>query len=219
MNILFVGNSFTYFHEMPKMVQELAQANGRDVQAYTFAKGGHKLLQYTEDREKFAEFRRLYSARQYDLCVLQEYSTLPMGDFDAFQRGVQAVMQVTRAYVRQYMLYETWGFRKGQPQMKALGLSQNELTEKLQEAYKRLGEELGLPVAHVGTAFRWMTQTAPELGLFADDGKHPSYRGSVLAALVIYRTIFHEFPADCSPLKVLPRTLEALRGAAVIANG
>ena len=143
MNILFVGNSFTYFHEMPKMVQDLAQANGRDVQAYTFGKGGRKLLQYTEERQEYAEFRRLYSARPYDLCVLQEYSTLPAEDFDAFQRGVQAVMQVTRAYVRRYMLYETWGFQEGQTQMKALGLSQNELTEKLQEAYKRLGGSWG----------------------------------------------------------------------------
>lgn len=219
MNLLFVGNSFTYFNEMPRMVQELAQANGREAEAFTFAKGGAKLLSYTEERDKFAEFRNLYSARPYDFCVLQEYSTLPVEDYGAFQRGVQGVTKATRAYVRQYLLYETWGFREGQSQLEALGLSSGEMTDALQEAYRKLGAELGIPVAPVGAAFRWMRQSAPELGLYADDGKHPSYRGSALAALVIYRALFREPPKDCSPLKAGPRALEAMRSAAVLAHG
>ena len=43
MNILFIGNSYTYYNDMPQMLAELAKENGNDVSVDAVTKGGRKL--------------------------------------------------------------------------------------------------------------------------------------------------------------------------------
>ena len=39
MNILFIGNSYTYYNDMPAIFQALARDNGKDVNTYAVTKG------------------------------------------------------------------------------------------------------------------------------------------------------------------------------------
>ena len=41
--VLFIGNSYTYYHSMPRMVEELAQAAGQEVETRAFTRGGSTL--------------------------------------------------------------------------------------------------------------------------------------------------------------------------------
>ena len=43
--VLFVGNSYTYFNSMPRMVEELAQAAGQEIEVRAFTRGGATLLE------------------------------------------------------------------------------------------------------------------------------------------------------------------------------
>ena len=43
MNILMIGNSYTYYNDMPKILESLAIENGKDVRVDSVTKGGRKL--------------------------------------------------------------------------------------------------------------------------------------------------------------------------------
>lgn len=202
MNLLLVGNSFTFYNDMPGILGALARDNGRQVDVYSFTRGGHRLSQYTEEPRLYEAFQGVFAVRHYDLCVMQEYSTQPVDDYEAFLRGVSEVMEKTRGAADRYLLYETWGFKEGNPQMKEWGTTHNELSEKLCAAYASAAERFGLPVAHVGTAFHKVALSHPEIELYAGDMKHPSYLGSVLAALTLYEAIFGEKPGKCDSLNL-----------------
>ena len=42
MNILFIGNSYTYYNNMPKMLEALAKENGKKLCVNAVTKGGRK---------------------------------------------------------------------------------------------------------------------------------------------------------------------------------
>lgn len=208
MNLLLVGNSFTYYNDMPEILGALARDNGRQVNVYAFTRGGHRLSQYIEEPKLYEAFQGVFSVRHYDLCVLQEYSTQPAFDYAAFIRGVTEVMEKTGGAADKYLLYETWGYKEGNPQMKEWGTTHDELSEKLRTAYASAAETFHLPVAHVGTAFHKIVLSHPEIELYAGDMKHPSYLGSVLAALTLYKAIFGEKPVNVSSLELEQSVLD-----------
>lgn len=43
---LFIGNSYTYYNDMPKLFETLCRENGKDVTAYSVTKGGRELRRY-----------------------------------------------------------------------------------------------------------------------------------------------------------------------------
>ena len=84
MNILFIGNSYTYYNDMPAIFQQIARDNGKDVTATAVTKGGRKLIEYRDPYNattvKLAEALK----QHYDICILQEQSILPITEFDTF---------------------------------------------------------------------------------------------------------------------------------------
>lgn len=51
MKILFIGNSYTYFYDMPKLFEGLARANGKNVQVYSVTEGVRKLYSFARVAE------------------------------------------------------------------------------------------------------------------------------------------------------------------------
>lgn len=49
MNILFIGNSYTYFNDMPATLEALAQAAGQDAKVFSVTKGGYTLASLASD--------------------------------------------------------------------------------------------------------------------------------------------------------------------------
>ena len=70
LNILFVGNSHTYYNDMPLMVQRRAIECGYDFRVTMIAHGGWFLAQHAEEPD--VRFNILYGG--YDYVVLQEHA-------------------------------------------------------------------------------------------------------------------------------------------------
>ena len=49
MNILFIGNSYTYYNDMPKMLESLARAAGFYAEVASVTKGGYTLARLASD--------------------------------------------------------------------------------------------------------------------------------------------------------------------------
>lgn len=194
MRVLFIGNSYTYYHSMPRMVEELAQAAGQEVETRAFTRGGATLMEL----EMHPELRALWNEK-WDYVVLQEHSTLGLsawnGDLTVndgayFLQGARLLAQRAKASNAKVILFATWA-RKKHPEFQAF----------LDYGYTAAAREISAVIAPVGQAWETIREQQPNLELFDPDGTHPSLNGSYLAACVILSTMFGK------PCLGLPGTL------------
>ncbi len=173
LGILFIGNSHTYFNDMPLMVQRRAEDAGYDCRVTMIAHGGWFLAQHAEEPD--VRFNILYG--HYDYVVLQEHAH-PFGPEEKFREAAVRLNELIRQAGSVPILYETWA-RKAEPEAQA----------QMNEAHRRIAEEIGALLAPVGENW-WLYQKSwPDLEVYAEDGAHASPAGSDFAAKYIWEEI------------------------------
>ena len=190
--VLFVGNSFTFRNDLPRLVHELS-AGTDPVFAGSYTAGGWQLKWFAKDRG----LDRLLHEVHWDVVVLQEQSQIP--SFDAAYRArefdpyVQALAWKIEAAGARPLLFLTWGYRTGDrhnvPRDTYAWMQQ-----RLVDGYSNAAREVRAQIAPVGLAWAEALRRRPELGLWADDDRHPSREGSYLAACVFYATLTGKDP-------------------------
>ena len=198
MKILFVGNSYTFFNDLPTMFMDLLFENGIEVDVESVTKGGRALNENFTKVDETANALREKAVNEYDLLILQEQSILPIIDYDKFLFGVRETVNLISAC--KVMLYATWGRREGHPVLEEHGWTRLGMTEDLRSAYASAGKEVGALVSNVGLAFAAVLESNPDIELYKSDLTHPSRLGSALAALCHYKTFFGKLPEKCASL-------------------
>ena len=191
--ILFVGNSYTYYNDMPSaLFAPMAEAAGQPVQVSLVAKGGWKLSRYADPEDEGGKLlRETIRGQRYDCVVLQEQSFTPVVDPEQFFDGIAGVCDLLKDRAERFVLYATWGRKTGSEKLVELGLSSIEMTEKLAEVYDQAGEKFGIQVAHAGKAFAAYQAEHPAAELYHPDKSHPSALGSEVAAKILVGTILN----------------------------
>ena len=197
MKVLFIGNSYTYYNDLPSLFSRLCGSNGKQVLALSVTKGGRKLHENLDPAdETTVELEAVLRAHTVDICVLQEHSVLPITDFDRFSASVKALMEKVGA--GRYSLYQTWGRKAGAKFLRDEGLDTRTMALKLRDGYTKVAETYGTDRAPVGLCFLEVYEKHTDIDLYDPDLTHPSYAGSCLSAITHYRTLWGELPADLS---------------------
>lgn len=228
MNILFIGNSYTYFSDLPALFANLCRQNGHDIRVDSVTCGGRKLYEnlnefcsdlnpHDDYAKKIAE---LIDEVEYDVLFLQEQSCLPILNPQMFLAGVVGLSTVIGAW--RTVLYATWGRADGSDTLIHYGWTRQSMTEGLHDSYCQAAEIAHAEVSPVGLCFAEILNKHPEIDLYDPDKSHPSYAGSCVAALCHYKTVFGEMPHDLSALKLesdVVAKLTAIVDEVVIAEG
>jgi len=174
LRVLFLGNSYTYFNNLPGLVEGMARAaGGRAIEAEAVTLGGATLERLYMRTNALQVLR----GAKWDVVVLQEHSTLGLnmvnGDQvvnepDAFHNWVRIWDAEIRARGARTVLLNPWS-RKGRA----------ELQPYVDWAYAAIAREIGAGLIPVGAAFLGVS---PEVELYQADGTHPSAAGSYVAA-------------------------------------
>ena len=172
-SVLFIGNSHTFYNDMPLMVKRRAADEGFDCRAVMIAHGGWFLAQYTNEPD--VRFNLLYGG--FDYVVLQEYAH-PFGPAEKYRDAAVALNDMIRKGGSVPVICETWA-RKDEPQMQAV----------MNETHRAVAEEIGALLAPVGENWRDYAESHPSLEMYAGDGAHASPAGSECAAKYIWETI------------------------------
>jgi hypothetical protein len=184
LRVLFVGNSFTFHNSLPKLVHRLAEADpgAKPIFAVQYAASNWRLKRAAEDDG----LDRLLLEIPWDVLVLQEHSLrlsfspeYRREETDPYARAISA-RSGTRA-----LLFMTWGYKEGDGR-NIPGDTYGAMQQRVAYNYRDLGEELGARVAPVGIAWAEALERRPGIDLWWHDGRHPSKRGSYLAACVFY---------------------------------
>ena len=179
--ILFIGNSYTYFNELPDMFGQLARAAGLGVETASVTSGGKDFEWHWYNPETLDTI----AAGGWNHVVLQEHSVGAVERPEHMQQVAARLVARIRAVGAQPVFYMTWA-RQHIPEMQ----------QPITTTYRRLGRELGALVAPVGQAWQLAQQRNPELVLHTPDRSHPNVLGSYLAACVFYGTLFNAKPTE-----------------------
>ena len=189
LSILFVGNSYTYYNDMPSTYfTECAIENGYSPEVVAITAGGYRLSQFADpENEQGKRLREAIGGRHFDFAILQEQSVNPIVNEAEFLSGVEGVKSLVDA--DRFLLYATWGRNEGSEKLEELGLTREEMTERLSAAYNKAASCFGMSVAEVGRAFLSYSEDKGRDDLYDPDRSHPSRKGSEVAARVIFERI------------------------------
>ncbi len=191
MQILFIGNSFTYFNDMPYTFLNMIKTVDPNARVESLAYGGYTLSQYADEN---TEVGRLAISKivsyEWDYVILQEQSLLPCRNPEAFLEAVTKLCGIISQVNAKVILYQTWAYEANSEKLAATGMSYEEMADKLKATYQTAAEATGATVAPVGELFSYVTKSNHITHLInRNDNYHPSTSGSYLAACVIFKLI------------------------------
>ena len=176
LSILFIGNSHTYYNDMPRLVKLRADEEGYNCRVTMLAHPNWFLSQHAEEPE--ARFNILYG--KYDYVVLQEHAH-PFGPEEEFLNSAIALNKMIREAGSTPVIYECWA-KKDEP----------ELQDHMNQVHRHVAEEIGALIAPVGENWWTYKESWPNLEMYDEDGAHASYAGSDFAAKLIWETVLDD---------------------------
>ena len=201
--ILFVGNSYTYFNNLPSVLQQFANASQPgSLETRMVVEGGATLKVLWENGNALKAIQE----GDWTYVVLQEQSTLGPGPderlipeisdpetFYAYSRRFD--LEIKKAGAKT-VFYLTWS-RQDSPQNQA----------KLTAAYTSVAKELGGILVPVGPAWERALHNTSEVALYQRDKSHPTQAGTYLAACVFYTSLFKRNPSGL-PARILGKPVD-----------
>ena len=178
--MLFVGNSLTYWNDLPLIVQSLADSAGEaSLAVMTVAFPDYNL----DDHRAEGSAERAIALGGWEVVVLQQGpSSLPENRAQ-LRASVGALTGQIRAVSAAPALYAVW------PQSSRRGDFDAAI-----ESYELAAQDVNGLLFPVAAAWLAAWGRDPTLALYSPDGLHPSMAGSYLAALVMYGVLFDRSP-------------------------
>ncbi|QCK16264.1 hypothetical protein DCC35_16715 [Mangrovivirga cuniculi] len=168
--VLFVGNSYTYFWNLPQVVEAMAETQDYPLIARQSTAGGTSLEQHWKG-EKDLETISIIKSQQWDIIVFQNHSMSSIDNPESFMEYGKKFIELAREQGAEPYLYMTWA-REANPMM----------FDTIQKAYIKLAKETGTKLVPVGEAWQMARQNNPDIDLYDPDGTHPSPTGTYLIA-------------------------------------
>lgn len=194
LRVLFIGNSYTFTHNIPKQLVNIASSDDGNVIQFTVqsvTRGGKSL------KDLWAEGKaaRILQNAKWDYVVLQDQSFWAMSA-ESIRETTDYVTRfdkLAKAAGAKTMIYLIWPRRPGSnwykdPKYTSLRSADYMLSRFITETYKLSGALGAYPVG-VGIYWSRVMKQYPEIPLYAEDAHHPSVAGAYLSALVFYKTL------------------------------
>lgn len=194
MKVLFLGNSFTYFSDLPAMVQWMAEQAGIDLQTDSVTRGGAYLHQFADPADELYErWQNLYRKENWDAVVYQDQSFHPVKSPAEFKQAVLDVQALCRPG-QKLVAYQTWAYKDGGDMLAGTGLTYGEMLARMTASYADAAAAVGGIAVPVGQTFAQVYALHPEIELYDPDGYHPSPAGTYLAACLFLSVLTGHSP-------------------------
>ena len=193
--VLFVGNSYTYYNNMPQLVEQIALSFGDTLIYESSTPGGANFNAHSTNAQTLNKINQ----QQWDYVVLQAQSQEPSFSPGQVANNTYPYAEIlvdsiyANSSCTEPLFFMTWGRKYGDQQNCAayppictyLGMQQ-----RLRESYLEMAFNDSASCAPVGMAWKKSIAIDSTLNLYSSDNSHPSIYGSYLAACTFYASIF-----------------------------
>lgn len=184
LRVLFIGNSYTYGNDLPKMIDELSKAGKqRPLEIGRELRGGYSLQKHWME----GKAAKMLGDKKWDLVVLQDHSLGPIKERKQLGEAAAKFDEQIQKQGAKTLFFQTWA-RQDQPDNQAV----------LTKAYAEVAKDLKASVAPVGAAWELALKENPNRVLHQADKSHPTKEGTYLAACVFYGAIHGKSPEGLS---------------------
>lgn len=196
MRVLFIGNSHTFYNDMPMIFKTLAQAAGDTEVEVTMQ--AHPGVHWSWHLRQGAELRFALVHGGYDYAVLQQAAhPVPALKAEDTLRDGKELIRLIRSQGIKPIVLMPWAEKKF-PEHQAV----------MYDTYQRLSKEEGVPLSPAGYVFERVQKERPDIDLYWFDGEHCSPYGSYVVAASAYTVIFGKSPEG------LPKKAFSFKGGA-----
>lgn len=200
--ILFIGNSYTYYNDLPSIVRNLASSIDMKLAPSYSLKGGETLKGHLGN----GNLLEMLAKGGFDYAVIQEASYTPSYPTVYVVENVYPYAHRLDSIVKsgspdaKIIYYMTWGHKNGIVHHKTdypLNKTYQGMQDRITLSYLEIAHDNGGLCAPVGLAWEKVVNERPDIDLYAKDNYHPSLEGSYLAGCTILSTILgHPFSSD-----------------------
>ena len=193
--VLFVGNSLTYVNDLPYIVESLVDSVPGLTPAARISPAVAAFPDYAlEDHWADGTAVRAIEQRKWSVVVLQQGSSALDESRANLRQWTKKFDDKIRAAGARTALYAVWPLATRQFDF-----------DRVTESYTLAATDVNGMLFPVGEAWRAAWRRDANLALYADDGLHPSVRGSYLGGLVIAAMLVDRSPVGL-PTKIRLRT-------------
>ena len=160
LRILWIGNSYTFVNDLPKIIAQLADSSKVDRRpAITgILKGGETLKGHWANPALQTAL-----AERWDVVVIQEQSTTPITAPDSLLKYGKLIGDAAHQAGARVVLYVSWP-QKARPAAE----------DTIVAAYRALGDATHATLALAGRAWMEVIAQDPTVELYQKDGSHPA---------------------------------------------
>jgi hypothetical protein len=174
--VLFIGNSLTYFNDLPATVAALAES--ADVTVHVASAAGPNLALIDHVEGSGGNALELIGQGGWNYVVLQQGPSALSLSRDTLLLATRLLNMHVEAVGARSALFMVW------PES-----SRFAVFDDVRDSYRAAADDIGGLFLPAGEAWRAAWSIDPQLPLYGADGYHPSELGTYLAALVIYEGI------------------------------
>lgn len=173
--VLFIGNSLTYFNDLPGTVAQLAASVDDTIAVQSVAKPNFALIDHANGKSNALEVIR---AGGWHYVVLQQGPSALPESRDTLILATRLLDPEIRAVGGRSALLMTW------PELERFSVF-----DDVRLSYQLAADTVGGLFLPAGEAWRAALAADPAVSLYGPDGYHPAELGTYVAALVVYEGI------------------------------
>jgi hypothetical protein len=187
LHVLFIGNSLTYWNDLPAVFTAMAVAAGKPRPFVRAVTGPGWSLEDQWDR---GEAQKAIAVGGWDYVVLQQGPSASADGVAVLSAYARRFAEPIRSAGARPVLYMVWP-----------STSRSQDFDGVARSYSGVAKEVGGLLCPAGDAWREAWKLQPGLALYSSDGLHPTPAGTYLAALTFFGILYGNSPAG------LPATL------------
>lgn len=195
LQVLCIGNSFTYFYDSHERLAEIADSEGHPLKVTAAYVGGYTFHRHLHDLKSINAIERALYVGAYDCVFLQDQSQA-FARYGENPKQYRLQEQDTRELVERVRMYspkariwleQTWAYPAGN----CGGFDTMESFDRYSAiGAKRLARQNRTAVSPIANAFAIVRSERPDIDLYEPDRKHQSLMGTYLKSCVNYLLIF-----------------------------
>jgi PKD repeat protein len=197
--VLFIGNSYTGYNNLPKMVDDIANSVGDDIDYTAHTPGGTTLQGHANSSQLTTKI----NSDNWDFVTIQAQSqepSFPTGQFlsQTAPYATQIVNKIKQNNeCTEPIFFMTWGRENGDQQNCPIApwlCTYQGMDDSLRSRYTYMANQNASLISPVGAVWRYLRDNNLGIDLYTADESHPSIFGSYTAALTFYTIIFQKDP-------------------------
>ena len=186
--ILFIGNSFTLYWNLPSQVEKMSIERGINWDITHFTVPSSTLKEHSNN----PNLKSILESQTFDHVIIQEHSTNILTGEQGnpkfyFDQIASLIPDSTQIHI-----FSTWMY----PSMEELNTNNEEYP--IEESIKQIIEGTTTKIIPVGRAFKLFNDKYPQFNLLMEDEKHPNPNGSYLASCIIFSHLSAESSLNLS---------------------